>query len=116
MKGHGGFAALNRTGNPFVGLLLRSPLHRLLSGNLALITVTGRQTGREHTFPVAYSQDGDLVTVNVGAPEHKRWWRNLREPGAPVHIRLRGTERSGHALAQGNEAKGVQVTIRLEPN
>jgi F420H(2)-dependent quinone reductase len=114
--GHGRFAVLNRTGNPAVRLLLRSPLHPLLSGSLALLTVTGRQTGKKHTFPVAYKQDGDNVTVIVGSPEHKRWWRNLEEPGAPVQIRLRGTTQTGHALAHGTEAKGVQVRIRLEPN
>jgi F420H(2)-dependent quinone reductase len=114
--GHGRFAVLNRTGNPLVRLVLRSPFHSLLSGNLALITITGRKSGREHTFPVAYKQDGDNVTVTVGWPERKRWWRNLEEPGAPVQIRLRGTTQTGHALAHGTEAKGVQVTIRLEPN
>ena len=116
MAGHAGFAALNRAGNPFVRLLLRSPLHSLLSRNLALITVTGRRTGHEHTFPVAYEQNGDEVTINVGAPERKRWWRNLEEPGAPVQIRLRGTQKPGHALAHGTEATGVHVTIRLDPN
>ena len=116
MAGHAGFAVLNRTGNQLVRLVLRSPLHSLLSGNLALITVTGRRTGLEHTFPVAYEQDGDKLTINVGAPERKRWWRNLEEPGAPVQIRLRGTTQTGHALAHGTEATGVKVTIRLEPN
>ena len=41
-RGHGGFAALNVTGNRAVALLLRSPLHPLVSGRIALITVTGR--------------------------------------------------------------------------
>lgn len=36
----------NQMVNPVVRLLLRSPAHRLLSGRVALITVTGRRTGR----------------------------------------------------------------------
>lgn len=112
--GHGRFAVLNRTGNPLLRLLLRSPLHSLLSGRLALITVTGRRSGREYTIPVAYEQDGHRVTINVGWPERKRWWRNLRDPGAQVQIRLRGTSQEGHALAHGDEASGVKVTIKLE--
>jgi hypothetical protein len=93
---------------------LRSPLHAPLSRRLALITVTGRRSGREHTFPVDYEQAGELVTITVGWPERKRWWRNLRE-GAPVRIRLQGKERSGHAVAQGDERTGVTVEVRLDP-
>ncbi len=55
--------------------------------------MTGRQTGQEHTFPVAYKQDGDTLTITVGSPEHKRWWRNLEAPGTPVQIRVRGTQK-----------------------
>jgi hypothetical protein len=112
--GHGRFALLNHTGNRVVRLLLRSPLHPLVSGRLALITVTGRRSGREYTFPVEYEQDGELVTVTVGWPERKRWWRNLRGAGAQVRLRLRGTERTGHAEAHGDERSGVTVRIRLE--
>lgn len=42
--------------NPVVKALIRSRLHGLASGSLALITVTGRRSGREHTFPVGYRQ------------------------------------------------------------
>jgi F420H(2)-dependent quinone reductase len=114
VSGHAGFALLNRTGNPLVRALLRSPLHVLLSRNLALVTYTGRRSGREHTIPVGYTLDGDRVRVVVGVPERKRWWRNLRG-GAPVRVRLRGGERSGHAEAHGDEASGVTVEIQLEP-
>jgi hypothetical protein len=110
---HAPFAVFNHTVNPLLGMALRSPLHRLFSDRLALITVTGRRSGREFTFPVGYRQDGDRVTVTVGWPERKRWWRNLRN-GGPVRLRLRGVECSGHARARGDERTGVTVEVALE--
>jgi hypothetical protein len=112
---HAPFAVINRAGNPFVRLVLRSPLHPLLSGRLTVITVTGRRSGRRYTFPVGYERDGDAVTITVGWPQRKRWWRNLRGGGAPVRLRLGGEERTGHAVARGDEATGVVVEVRLDP-
>jgi hypothetical protein len=112
--GHAPFAIWNRSGNQAVRLLLLSPLHGAASGRLALITVTGRRTGRRHTFPVGYTRAGDEVRIPVLWPERKLWWRNLRG-GAPVRLRLRGRERSGHAEAREAADGGVQVTVRLDP-
>jgi hypothetical protein len=106
------FAVMNKVINPLVGAVLRSPLHRLLSARLALITVTGRRSGDAHTFPVGYEQEGDRVLITVGWPEQKRWWRNLRG-GAPVGLRLRGRELAGYGEARGDERNGVSVEVRL---
>jgi len=106
------FAAMNKLVNPLVGALLRSPLHRLLSARLALLTVTGRRSGDAHTFPVAYEQQGDRVRIAVGWPEQKRWWRNLRG-GAPLRMRLRGRELAGYGETRGDERTGVAVEVRL---
>jgi hypothetical protein len=111
--GHGPFAVFNRTVNPALAALLRTPLHPLVSGRLALITVTGRRTGRRHTFPVGYRRDGDRVTIGVGWPQRKVWWRNLTGDGAPVRLRLGATEHSGHARARGDERSGVTVEVDL---
>jgi len=75
--------------NPLVRAVLGSPLHRLLSHKLLLITVRGRRTGRLHTTPVGYTQDGDTLYILVGDYQTKTWWRNL-QGGAPVQLRLRG--------------------------
>jgi F420H(2)-dependent quinone reductase len=112
---HAPFAVFNRTANPLIRSVLRSPLHGLLSRRLALITVTGRVSGREYTFPVEHERDGDSVRIVVGWPERKRWWRNLTGPGAQVRLRLRGTERTGHAVASGDEETGVEVQVTLDP-
>jgi F420H(2)-dependent quinone reductase len=112
-SGHAPFAVLNRTGNRVVAALLGSRLHPL-GGRLALITVTGRRSGREFSFPVGYRRDGDEVTIRVGAPKRKRWWRNLREP-APVGIRIAGEQLSGTAVAREGGDGAVTVTVRLDP-
>ena len=114
-KGHAPFAVFNRFGNPGIRLLLNSPLHAPLSGQLALITVTGRRSGRTFTFPVGYRRAGSVVKIGVGWPERKLWWRNLLDEGGPVQMRIRGKDYSGHAVARGDEQRGVTVDVTLDP-
>ena len=83
--------------NPLVDLVLRSRLHWLLSRGLALITVTGRRTGRRYTIPVGYLETSDAVVVLVGDAPSKTWWRNYVRPG-PIEMRLRGVPRYGRAV------------------
>jgi hypothetical protein len=113
-QGHAPFAVVNRTVNPLLRGLLASPIHRLLSWRLTVITVTGRRSGREFTFPVEYRRAGDRVTIPVGWPARKLWWRNLRD-GGQVRLRLGGELRSGHAVAHGDEHSGVKVVVDLDP-
>ena len=110
---HTPFVIVNRAINPLVRRVLRSPAHGLLSGHLALLSVTGRRSGRTFTFPVGYDRDGDRVTIGVDWPERKRWWRNLLEP-APVEIWLAGVRRTGTGQARGDEHTGVSVEIELD--
>ncbi len=107
------FRIFNRTGNVFVRLLLRSPLHGLASRWLALITVTGRRSGRKYAIPVGYRRDGDRVRIGVQWPENKVWWRNLRD-GAPVDLRIGREERTGFATVEGDEHSGVSVHVQLD--
>ena len=88
-------ALLLRIGNPIVRRVLRSPLHRLLSKHLVLVTVTGRRSGRTHTVPVGrHVEDG---TLTVAA--HGTWRVNLRG-GAPLRLTIDGRERDAHAELQ----------------
>ncbi len=82
--------------NPLISVILRSPLHWLLSPGVMLITVTGRRSGRRYTIPVGYQRDGGVLTVMVSEARKKQWWRNYREPG-PVELRLRGRKLRGEA-------------------
>ena len=66
-------------------------------------------------MPVGYRQVGGQVIVNVGWPERKQWWRNLRH-GARVETRIRGHRREGRAQARGDEHTGVTVELDLDPD
>jgi hypothetical protein len=81
-----------------VGALLRSPAHRLLDGQLVLLTYRGRRSGHGLSVPVAYARDGRDLVVYVGHHEAKQWWRNFEQP-EPVHVRLRGAHCAGVARA-----------------
>ena len=74
--------------NAVIAALLRSPLHALLSGQIMLISVTGRKSGATFTAPVNYIQDEDVLWV-VSARD-RTWWRNARG-GCAVSLRLRGS-------------------------
>jgi deazaflavin-dependent oxidoreductase (nitroreductase family) len=82
--------------NPLVSLVLRSPFHWLLSPGLALVTVTGRKSGRRYTIPVGYHELDDAIVILVAEAQRKQWWRNYRTPG-PVELRLRGKKLAGTA-------------------
>jgi F420H(2)-dependent quinone reductase len=71
---------LYRVLNAGMGLLLRSPLHGLVSGRIMLLTITGRRSGRSLTVPVSYLRYGEDVIVFTSG-ERSAWWKNLR--GAP---------------------------------
>ena len=92
-------AKLNLTlliGNPLMKLMLRSRWHWNASGELMLITVTGRKTGKRYTTPVNYVQERHVLSVLSHA--HRTWWRNLRG-GAPVKVLLRGRIEEGIGYA-----------------
>ena len=47
-----------------------------------------------------YACDGGHIWILPGAPEHKTWWRNLRD-GAAVDLGPAGHEHHGHATVIG---------------
>ena len=80
--------------NAFPSLVLRSPLHGLMSHRFLLLSWTGHKTGRRYTTPVAYAElDGRVVMTTDDA-----WWRNFERP-APGRLRLRGRDVPGTAVA-----------------
>lgn len=78
--------------NKAVVVLLRSPLHALVSKSLMLLTYRGRKSGKMYTIPVGYTRQGETVTLFT---DHN-WWKNLLDQ-APVTLRLRGKKHQGTA-------------------
>jgi deazaflavin-dependent oxidoreductase (nitroreductase family) len=96
-------------------LVLRSPMHGIVSKTVLLITFTGRKSGKIYTTPVSYSQNGDQVTIFT----HAEWWKNLRN-GEPVTLRIQGRELQGLAepIAEdkGAVAAGLSQHLRKVPS
>jgi F420H(2)-dependent quinone reductase len=98
--------ALIRLGNPWVRMLLRSPLRGMLDSSVLLLHVTGRRTGRTYDIPVSYvTVHGRLTIVTVGS-----WRLNLRG-GAYVDVTLHGRRRRMRATLD-EDPSSVAVTYR----
>ena len=62
--------------NPFVVLILGSPLHFLASKNLIFITFQGRKSKKTYNIPVSYHREGnDLIALTL---KQNLWWKNLK--------------------------------------
>lgn len=79
--------------NPFIKMILKSPFHAVVSGNMMLLTVTGRKTGKTYSTPTNYVRDGNRLFVISW--RNRSWWRNLLSDGASVRVLLQGHEFAG---------------------
>jgi hypothetical protein len=86
---------------------------KLLGRSFAVISYTGRRSGRTFSTPVNYRRQGDTVTISVMLPDVKTWWRNFTGDGGPISLQLAGVTRSGHATARRAGPRLVTVTVRL---
>lgn len=76
----------------FLSSLLRSPLHGIASKGHALLSFQGSESGKTHTLPVSYTQQGNQVEIIP----MRGWWKNLRG-STRVTLWLKGKKRSGIA-------------------
>lgn len=83
-------ARIMRAVNVPMRAALSLPFATPLSGNLMLISYTGRKSGKAYRQPVSYVRDGDVLLTPGGG----RWTLNLTDGGQPrpVRIRLRGRD------------------------
>ena len=100
---------------PVAAMANSRPFGRILGRNVAVITYTGRRSGRTITTPVAYRRKGDELQIAANMPDAKNWWRNFTDEGAPLSVRLNGVERVGHAVSQRDANGRVTVHVRLGP-
>lgn len=81
-----------RVANPLFQWLLRSRVHWLVSGRLALVSYVGRHSGQRYTIPVAYDQvDGAIVATTP--KRETNWWRNFQN-SRNCRVWLQGKEYS----------------------
>ena len=101
--------------NTVMTALTHAPLLGPVLGRyITEISYTGRKSGKTFTLPIGYVRRGDTVTIRVSMPDKKNWWRNFLGAGAPLSIRLDGTERPAHAVATRDAAGRVTVVANLE--
>lgn len=87
-------AALNAT----MKLLLRTPfLQNVLGKYLALLSFTGRRSGKRYTIPIGFRQTGDFVLLLTKRTFN--WWQNF-EDEPHVQLRIAGRTLNGTARAR----------------
>lgn len=63
---------------------------RLVNNDMLLLTTMGRTTGRKHTVPLLYLNDGSDMAVIAswgGRDDHPEWYKNLAvEPRVEVQV------------------------------
>ncbi|MBB3048191.1 hypothetical protein FHR99_002465 [Litorivivens lipolytica] len=91
--------------NFLVKPLLRSPLHWLMSSNVALIRFKGRKSGKAFETPVAYTKFDNEFLIGLSETHNRQWWRNYREPW-PLQLKYkrRWLEGEAHWLEPGSDA------------
>jgi len=109
------FARINKGMNRVIVPLAASSRWRwLVDRYVVVVTYTGRRSGRTFSTPVFYRRRGDTITIRVALADGKSWWRNFEGDGGPISLRLRGTDRAGHATASRDPRGRVSVTVDLE--
>jgi deazaflavin-dependent oxidoreductase (nitroreductase family) len=101
--------------NPFVKVLLRSPLHGIMSRSAMLLTYTGRKSGKQYKLPVGYQCQGNTYTTI--SFRSRNWWRNLRG-GANVTVHIKGEEHAAFSeVVEDNSAvlEGISTYFSRAP-
>ena len=84
--------------NPFMKTILKSPVHKVVSDGILIITFMGIKSGKEYSTPISYVMENGTVYCFT----HAQWWRNLAE-GAEVKVRLQGQDTAGFAQVEAED-------------
>lgn len=94
--------------NPLMRLILKSPLHGVLSNSIMLVTFTGRTSGKTYTTPVRYVRMDDHLRCYSTADT--QWWRNLRA-GAAATLRTAGVDRAYTTQVIENDPAAIKAAL-----
>lgn len=115
-----------RFGHWFMRVLgpLQATIYRLSGGRLAktfnggqvaLVTMTGRRSGRKITIPLVYAEDGDnliFAASKGGMSKHPIWYHNLVAcPDVEVQV---GAVRSARRMREATEEEAPALWAKLE--
>jgi hypothetical protein len=84
------------------------PFEHWVGKEVAVLTFTGRRTGKTYTTPVSYHREGDLVTLVT--KRQRTWWHNFETP-AEVEIRLDGVDYVGKAEASLDDSETLEFMM-----
>ena len=85
-------------------------IEKWVGEGVALLSFTGRRTGKHFQIPVGYQRDGDTVTVVT--KRIRRWWHNFETP-AQVELRLAGKTFTGKADGRHRRCRQPRVHGRI---
>lgn len=85
---------INNLKSPLEKIILQSPLHGLLSGDLAVISFSDQRTGKHLSFSVEYQKEKRFIRI-VCSRKETCWQKFVF--GSPVEILIRGVTYRGWA-------------------
>jgi len=96
--------------NPVMTALLRSPLHGIASGTIALLHFRGRKSGREFVTPLSYTRENK--TIRFLSAHSTRWWMNLRGEPVPVSVEIARETYTGKARLWDGDTEPLREGVR----
>src|SRR5438105_3022408 len=76
----------------------------LQNANVIEITVTGRTSGRSHSYPIWFALDGDKLYLIPVKGSDTEWYKNLRKTPT-IHLAARGKTLTASARLITDEAQ-----------
>lgn len=83
-------------------------IQRMVGQGVALISFTGRRTGKRYTIPVSYHREDETVTVIT--KRERKWWHNFESP-TEVELRLAGRRYRGEAVIEAGDDETVDFMV-----
>jgi hypothetical protein len=92
--------------NSWMKWALTAPgIQSLVGKGVALLSFTGRKTGKLYTIPVSYQRQDDNVTIIT--KRLRKWWHNFELP-SEVELRLAGHMYTGTAEIEADESEMLE--------